>query len=190
MLALALYGCATPENVVKGTDDPIGTDDPPISDTAGTADTVDSGGTTEDLPSDYVYDDTTTATALLDADGVADAIQEALGSFLEMDPFLLLTAVDDAVDADDATCPYHYTEYEALYGYDYWYGDCSTADGSDFAGSLYGIHYDPFESYGYLYDGYGWWYGDMAIDRADGQSFDLSGYWSMYQYTYQYYPIQ
>jgi hypothetical protein len=192
MLPLALLGvaCTTPENTVSPrNDDPVGTDTPVDTEPADTASDTDANVADSGLPSDYVYDEEDDVGALLDADGVAGALEEALGSFLRVDPFLILAGVDDAVEADDATCPYHYTDYEELYGYDYWYGDCSTSDGTDFTGYLYGIHYDPFESYGYLYDNYGWWYGDMAIDRADGQRFDLSGYWSMYQYTYMYYPL-
>lgn len=181
-------GVAPADDASSGADLDTATDtaaDTAVADTADDGpDTADTAGDTADVPDDYVIDEPEDLGNLLGPDEVAAALEQAFVDFFELDPFLVLAAVDAAVEADDATCPYHYTDYEEAYGYDYWYGDCSTADGSDFSGYLYGIHYEPFGSYGYWYPDYGWWYGDMAIARADGQSFELSGYWSMYQQVY------
>ncbi len=183
LFLLPLFTACAPETGVTPTATDPGLSDSPPVDTA--PDTADTGAqdTDTDLPGEYIYDEDTAA-ALLGPDEVAAAVEEAVTAvFSDVDPFLVLAAVDAAVSFEDEGCPTYYDEYYTLYGYEYWYGGCETDDGSAFTGYLYGIHYEPFWSYGYYYyPDYGWWYGDMAIDRADGQSYELSGYWSMYRW--------
>jgi hypothetical protein len=178
-------GCGAPENSVEPVVEAPASDVPAVEDTAPAADTVPPEDTGDTLPGEYIYDEDEDAGALLAPDEVSAALTEAVGAFLtDLDPFLVLAAIDDAVSFEDAGCPYYYTDYYRLYGYYYWYGGCDTEEGTSFDGYLYGIHYDPFTSSGYYYPDYGWWYGDGSVDRADGQSLEISGYWSMYQWLY------
>jgi hypothetical protein len=181
-LALVV-GCGGPEtNVEPLSEAPFS--DTPAADSGGTGDTA-APDDTDTLPGEYIYEEEENAGALLTPDDVSAALTEALGVFLtDLDPFLVLAAVDAAVSFEDAGCPYYYTDYYPLYGYYYWYGGCDTDAGTSFDGYLYGIHYDPFTSSGYYYPDYGWWYGDGAVERSDGQSLEISGYWSMYKWEY------
>jgi hypothetical protein len=184
MSLLLVFGCVPQDTALHPTDPPVADTPAFVEDTA-PVDTGDTGDTAE-LPGEYIYDADDDLGNLLTVEEVAASLEEGVGALMsEMNPFMVLAALDSAVAASDSTCPYHYTEYEELYGYDYWYGGCTTAEGSTFTGSIYGIHYDPFWSSYYYYPDYGWWYGDVAIDRADGQGLELAGSWSMYRYEIQ-----
>ncbi len=194
MLLLVMAACVAPESNLSANNPPVVDDPADGADTAGDdgADTggADTGGaddTSADTgaPSEYVYDEDEDLGNLLSVADVERALRAGVTTVLhDMDPFLVLEAFDVARSAEDAYCPYHYEDYEELYGYDYWYGGCSTADGTSFAGTIYGINYAPFWSSYYYYPAYGWWYGTATVDRADGQSMDFSGSWSMYRYEY------
>jgi hypothetical protein len=112
----------------------------------------------------------------LDADEVSVAVQEAIEAVLFVDPALFLDAYAAALSQGDEACPYWHEEYPELYGYEYWYGDCTTADGTAFSGYATGLQYaQALEANGYVYFPYGQRAGDMSVDTADGQHVDMSG---------------
>lgn len=188
MLLLVMVGCGAPESTLAAKNPAVpedARDDTAADDTAADDTAADDTAADTASPSEYVYEEEEDPGNLLSVEEVAVALERGVGAVLhEMDPFLVLEAFDVAMAAEDASCPYHYEDYEELYGYDYWYGGCSTADGSSFSGTIYGINHDPFWSWYYYYPAYGWWYGTAGVNLADGQSMELSGSWSMYRYEY------
>ena len=144
--------------------------------------TTDTGDTEED-PSDYTYDEDEIELALTATD-VELALAEGLATFFDLDLFLAFDALQDSVADGDGDCPVYYDYYKTTYGYDYWYGPCSTRDDIDYDGYIYGVDYGEYDTGSYHYNRYGWWYGDFRANYPDGSVYEQTGYLYGYDYTY------
>jgi len=138
----------------------------------------------DDLP--YIVDDTDDeddpAASLEEIDA---ALSEALSLAMDTDPELAFPAIQDALSHTDGACPFFNQAYSDSYGYDYWYGPCTTTDGDSHEGLLYGIDDQPYASTYYEMNRYGWWQADYGVQMADGERFDVTGY--LYTFDGDYY---
>ncbi len=143
----------------------------------------DSTDATEDLP--YIVDDPRSDdTPLATVEEIELALEEALAMVMRTDPAEAFPVILNAMASGDGYCPYYYDTYAALYGYDYWYGGCVTADGDRHEGTVYGKDDLPYDSAYYDVHRYSWWQSDYGIQMADGQRFDMTGYLYTWDSTY------
>lgn len=145
----------------------------------------------DELPSEYTYDEEEVE-PLLSLPEVEDAMELGFRTIMGADPNDVFEVFQDVLaDGDaDRSCPYWYETYYELYGYDYWYGGCTSDSDIYYDGSIYGIDYEPYSSGYYNYHRNAWWYGDWGAEYPDGQRWDISGYFRAYDYTYTYYPYR
>ncbi len=163
MLSLMILAAGCVENDVTTVDD-----DPVNSDT--------------EAPGVYVYDDDGEVIEV-DLDHVTLALEDAADQLLVVDPNLWIQAYTEAMAWEDTYCPYHYEDYLELYGYDYWYGGCSTESGGKYDGYGYGYQYtEPVDTGLYFYWTYGWLGGELGIEHPDGSRLDLAGYFYAQDY--------
>jgi len=182
LLSLALFGCGS--DVSVGTtkvvhhyvEVPAEAEAPEPTDTDDTPqDVQDDDEEPDDLP--YVVDDPADdADPLASPEDITLAVEEALALVIDTDPELAFPAIQDALTHGDAYCPYYNTSYAETYGYDYWYGGCTSEAGDHHEGTIYGKDDLPYASSYYEMNRYGWWQSDYGIQMADGQRFDVTGY--------------
>ena len=105
-----------------------------------------------------------------DADAASAAVDEALAALRGITAEPVLDAYRDAAEGADRSCPNTYTSDD---GYDYWYDDCTSSDGTSFQG--YGALIDyATESDGVTLTG-SVVYGSGTITRPDGGVLSLNG---------------
>lgn len=185
MLALLLaLACQTPDRDPQ--DEPSGS--PP--DGGATTPGSDGGATTnpteEEQGSTYVYEEEEEQGPLHDLDEVEQSLVEVLDAVMRVDPKTLTALYESMrVEGGDESCPYYYTDGDGddYYGYQYWYGACTSGGGTSFQGNGYSYVYEPYTSGGYRYhdQSYVQLYGSIT-DRL-GDSLEVSGYYQHYSYS-------
>ena len=151
MAMLLALGCAADSDPVAATDGTVALTDP-------------------DAP---WLDAPTTEDVLVDLDGVAAAVDDAILTFLQLDPTPVLAAYRGLMQATSPGCPDFYQDPA---GYAYWLDSCTSGGGVSFDG--YGI--DTVDVGVDLGDGV---FGDVltmggvgALAATDGTSFTFNGY--------------
>jgi hypothetical protein len=108
--------------------------------------------------------------AAFDGDAVGAAMSGAAAAALSYDPEALFAAYDEAMAGADAGCP----TYSEVDGNAFWYGYCTSADGTLFDGyALYNAFTDyPYGTYTMAGASL---YGQVRIVDADGHTFEVGG---------------
>lgn len=85
-----------------------------------------------------------------DEAGATAAVSEAFGALREITAEPIVAAYQEALAGADASCP---TWFSDDAGYDYWYDDCTSSDGTVFSGYGALVNYDGVPDGGYNWAG-------------------------------------
>ena len=132
----------------------------------------------------YTAPTTDTITPLLSTDDIEQGINEAIAVLLAIDPLTLHTAYSAQFDVMDGECLYFYDYYLEDYDQYYWADTCETAEGTSFNGYLVSYDWDGSQVSGPLtYDYRRYLSGVAKIEDPGGNTLEISGYSSFYEYN-------
>jgi hypothetical protein len=137
-----------------------------------TAGAADAAPTTEDRPTEYVYDGGDAPAATFDADAIERALDDAITGVTRVKAAPVLDAYAVAVEQMEPGCP----DWYEVDGNVFWYADCTTEAGTSFDGYGFTTLYEDADAFG---DGSSWDLtaisGAATIRDPDGYAFHLGG---------------